>query len=63
MEVLDLRSTEVKVDYSRSDINWIASGILAVVMLAGAIGFNLWLNQGCTLSGYLTWHGKVCLDQ
>lgn len=34
--------------------------IFAVVVLA--ISYNVWLDSGCPLEGYMTWHGKECVD-
>lgn len=46
-------------------IDWIAwaGGFLIVLgMFAIAIGFNLWLDSGCGLTGVITTGGKVCIN-
>lgn len=32
------------------------------VLVGIALGYNLWLNDGCEVVGVMTWSGKHCLD-
>jgi hypothetical protein len=36
--------------------------IAVILMIAFAIGFNVWLNAGCKPTGAITWQGKVCVN-
>lgn len=32
------------------------------LLFALGIGYIVWLNAGCELSGVMTWQGKVCAE-
>lgn len=32
------------------------------IILALGLGYIVWLDSGCSLSGAMTWHGKVCVE-
>lgn len=34
-----------------------------IALLLLGIGYVVWLDYGCELSGAMTWHGKVCVEQ
>ena len=36
--------------------------IYFVVAFSLAIGYLVWLDSGCELSGVMTWEGKVCVE-
>lgn len=36
---------------------------LFLILLALGAYYLAWLREGCELTGVMTWHGKVCLDE
>jgi Na+/H+ antiporter NhaC len=61
-QILDLRATEVELDFSPwyKKINW--NIVTFFALLALGIAYLAWLDNGCALNGIMTWTGKVCIN-
>ena len=35
--------------------------VIIILIASAMIGYLIWLDSGCEISGYLTWHGKMCI--
>lgn len=35
--------------------------VTALILVACAVAYMVWLNAGCDVAGVMTWHGKQCV--
>jgi hypothetical protein len=42
--------------------DYIIAATVFILGAAASIGYVIWLDSGCELTGVMTWQGKVCLE-
>lgn len=42
--------------------NNMKNAVVFLILIALGIGYLVWLDSGCKLSGVMTWHGKECIN-
>ena len=53
---------QLKISQTLMSKEYIVPVIVFIALLALGIGYIMWLDSGCALSGIMTWGGKVCFN-